>query len=103
MTAASSGLGLRPGPALRGFFGAFGSFAARFALALAVLRPPVLRAAAGAAAAAARPVKVGLRRFGNLDAANSKFTLPASASHFRCALNGRRVRIETKPSSRSVL
>src|SRR6185369_9937657 len=64
-----------------------GDFAAALAVAVfALAAPAVLRG-------------------GNLEArgSNSKFTLPASASQARKALNERRVRIETNLSSRSVL
>src|SRR6187402_3136502 len=101
ITAASSVLGLRPGPVLRGalaaaafFAGAF--FAAGFAAALAAAFATGAYFAAGVLPAA--PL-----RGGNFDGANSKFTLPASLSQARKALNGRRVRMETNLSSRSVL
>src|SRR6188472_3486185 len=105
ITAASSVLGLRPGPVLRGalaaaafFAGAF--LAAGFAAALAALATGAYFAA-GSFAAGVLPAAP--LRGGNFDGANSKFTLPASLSHARKALNGRRVRIDTNLSSRSVL
>ena len=65
---------------------------------------PALPAFAGAAldlAAAALAAAPG--RGGNFDGANSKFTLPASASQDSMALKARRVRMLTNLSSKSVL
>src|SRR5829696_7083073 len=91
ITAASSALGLRPAPGL----------ATRGVLGLAVLAAGAFLAAAFFAAGAFAAF-AGLRG-GNLDGANSKFTLSASLSQASMALKGRRVRMETNLSSRSVL
>src|SRR5688572_23246913 len=89
ITAASSALGLRPAPVLRGalgaaafFAGAF--FAAVFAVVFAALATGVYLTA-GSFAAGVLPAAP--LRGGNLDGANSKFTLPASLSQARKALN----------------
>src|SRR6185312_2896241 len=107
MTAASAALGVRPAPGLaadlRGVLVAGLLAAAFLAGALAGTLRAVLAGAALAAAASGAAVLAADLRGGNLDGANSKLTLPASLSHARYALNGRRVRIETNLSSRSVL
>src|SRR5688572_5736594 len=102
ITAASSALGLRPAPVLRGALGAaaFLAGAAFFAAVLAALATGAYLAA-GSFAPGVLPAAP--LRGGNLDGANSKFTLPASLSQARKALNGRRVRMDTNLSSRSVL
>ena len=112
MTAASAALGRLSEAALawRGalagaaFLGAL--FVAVFAAPLAALlpallaatRPPAVTVLAAAAAAPAATL-----RGGYLDGANSKLTLPASASQASMALKARRVREETNLSSMSVL
>src|SRR5437899_1171217 len=102
MTAASSGLGVSPGPDLRAtlagaafFAGAAFRSAGPAGFFVAGVLPAVLApnlAAGSRAARAGAPL-----RGGNLLSRGSKakFTLPASASQARKALNGRRVRIDT--------
>src|SRR5438105_6809130 len=102
ITAASSALGLRPAPVLRGAFGAAAFFAGAAFLAGAFFAAAPYFAA-GSFAAGVLPAAV--LRGGNLLArgSNSKVTLPSSLFHARNALNARRVRIDTNLSSRSVL
>src|SRR5512145_1324759 len=105
MTAARAALGCLPVAAvvLRGAFLAAGALvAAVFAAALAAGAFLAAAFLAGAALAAGR---AAVLRGGYLlsRGSNAKFTLPASASQARKALNGRRVRIDTNLSSRSVL
>src|SRR5664280_2119445 len=102
MTAAKASLGVKPAPGLaadlRGVFAA-AVLAAAF-LAGAFFAGTFL---AVAPVAAARPAPVfvapavlaAVLRGGNLEGANSKLTLPASASHASMALKPRRVRMET--------
>src|SRR3954468_14983721 len=101
--AARSALGFKPAPALRlvAFFAAGAFFAGAAFFAAGDFFAAALYGAAGSFAAfAGAPL-----RGGNFEVrgSNSKFTLPASLTHARKALNGRRVRIETNLSSRSVL
>src|SRR5512133_53971 len=116
ITAARAALGCRPAAGLAAFLTAAlrGVLALALAAALGLATflaaflaaAPVLAARAApvfeATAALVKGVAAVLRG-GNLLGANSKFTLPASASQASMALKPRRVRMETNLSSKSVL